>query len=100
MCELADAYVSNEKKYIQAKDISSRYLMPMQYVEQILNKLRKAGLIKAVRGPNGGYVLAKSPDNMRVGEIIEATEGPISLVDCVSKGKNGNCNNYFTSGCY
>ena len=91
MCELAESYVLGANKFVRAKDIAVRYLMSELYVEQILNKLKKFGLIRAVRGPNGGYTLSREPKNIKIGEIIEATEGPVSLVQCVTKDDNGSC---------
>lgn len=91
MCELAGSYVMGPNKYVRARDIASRYLMSELYVEQILNKLKRFGLIRAFRGPNGGYTLSREPKNIKIGEIIEATEGPVSLVQCVKKEESGIC---------
>jgi len=88
MCELAGNY---EGKYLQAKDIAKRHLLSELYVEQILNKLKRAGLIKAIRGPQGGYILSKAPKYIKVGDILEATEGPISLVHCITKSGEDIC---------
>lgn len=90
MCELAAEYAGNNG-HLQAKAIAGRYFMPEQYVEQILNRLKKAGLIRSIRGPKGGYTLSREPKKIKVGEIIEATEGPISLVQCVSENSDGKC---------
>jgi len=91
MCELAGAYSSGNGKYLRAKDIAESQFMSELYVEQILNRLKKAGLVKAVKGPKGGYSLSKSPKQIKIGEIIVATEGPISLVQCISKDESGKC---------
>ena len=48
-------------------------------------------MINTVRGPNGGYSLSRGPEDIKVGEVIEATEGPISLVSCVVKGRDSKC---------
>lgn len=58
--------------------------VPGQYLEQLLGNLRRAGLLKTVRGAQGGYELAKAPEEITVGDIIEATEGPIYLSDCLA----------------
>ena len=58
--------------------------VPEQYLEQLLGNLRRAGLLKTVRGAQGGYELAKAPKDITVGDIIEATEGPICLSDCLA----------------
>ena len=91
MCELAGVYVAGGRVYLQAKDIAKRHFMSELYVEQILNKLKKSGLIRAIRGPNGGYTLAKHPRRIKIGDVIEATEGPVSLVECISGKTDSNC---------
>ncbi|MFA5034777.1 MAG: Rrf2 family transcriptional regulator [Candidatus Margulisiibacteriota bacterium] len=69
---------------IQAKVISKRQGISLNYLEQLLLKLRKAGIIKTVRGPAGGHYLAKEPAKISVGSVIRATDGPIKLASCVS----------------
>ncbi|MDO4482934.1 MAG: Rrf2 family transcriptional regulator [Clostridia bacterium] len=54
------------------------------YLEQLLASLRKGGLVTTVRGAQGGYQLAKSPEEITVGDIIDATEGPLNISGCVS----------------
>jgi Rrf2 family transcriptional regulator, cysteine metabolism repressor len=88
MCELASNY---GKDVLQAKDIARRHMLSPLYVEQILNKLKRAGLIKATRGPKGGYSLSRSPKLIKISEILEVTEGPISLVSCVTKDGGSFC---------
>jgi len=88
MCELAGSY---KGKYLQAKDIAKKHFLSESYAEQILNKLKRAGLIKAIRGPQGGYSLSKAPKCIKVGDILEATEGPISLVHCITKSGEDIC---------
>ena len=88
MCELAGA---NGAKYQHSKDISKKHFLSTMYVEQLLNKLKKAGLVKALKGPGGGYRLARSSGKIRIGDIITATEGPISLGECVADGVAPAC---------
>ena len=91
MCELAGAYSGDHGKYLQAKDIASRHFLSGLYVEQILNKLKRSKLVKAVRGPQGGYILSRPPKKIRISEILIATEGPISIVSCVNGSKKETC---------
>ena len=91
MCELAGAYSGDEGKYLQAKDIARRHFLSELYVEQILNMLKRSSLVKAVRGPQGGYILTKPPKMIKIAEILEATEGPISLVQCITKTEKETC---------
>ena len=86
MCELAGA-AAEKGKFLQAKDIAAKHFLSELYVEQILNKLKKAGLVKAIRGRQGGYMLSLPPKKIKIGDILEATEGPISIVSCMD-GKN------------
>lgn len=58
--------------------------VPKQYLEQILGNLRRAGLVSTVRGAQGGYQIAASPENISLLNIIDAVEGPIELSDCTS----------------
>lgn len=58
--------------------------VPEQYLEQLLGSLRRAGLVSTVRGVQGGYQLARSPAEITVGDIIDATEGPVSLSECLN----------------
>ena len=69
--------------------------VPEQYLEQLLGTLRRAGLVTTVRGAQGGYQLSKDPRDISIGDIIDATEGPLSLSDCLSDSdsceKSGQC---------
>ena len=67
----------------QVKDISRRQEISPRYIEQIFQKLKKAGIIDSKRGPTGGYFLVKRPDEITVGEIIRVTEGGIDPVLCL-----------------
>lgn len=70
---------------ISLKSIAERQGVSEHYLEQLISGLRKAGLVKSVRGAQGGYVLGKEPEKVTVGEIIRVLEGPIAPVDCVSQ---------------
>ena len=72
---------------IQIKEISKRQNISQRYLEQIFQKLRKAGLLKSKRGPKGGYVLAKTPKEINIGNVIKAVEGGTELVSCIKKCK-------------
>jgi Rrf2 family iron-sulfur cluster assembly transcriptional regulator len=68
---------------VQIKDISRRQAISPRYLEQIFQDLKKAGLLKSRRGPQGGYYLAKKPEEITVKNVILAAEGNMALVDCV-----------------
>jgi Rrf2 family iron-sulfur cluster assembly transcriptional regulator len=74
--------------------ISKRQGISVDYLEQILNKLRREGLVASVRGPRGGYRLAKKPSHIKVGDIINVIEGPVALVACAGRKmlcRGGGC---------
>ncbi|MBQ9263299.1 MAG: Rrf2 family transcriptional regulator [Clostridia bacterium] len=64
--------------------------LPDCYLEQLLGALRRAELVKTVRGAQGGYQLSRSPDDITMRNIIEAMEGPLSFSDCVTE-KEHSC---------
>jgi len=74
---LAEFYNSG---LLQIKDIASRCDIPHQFLEQIFNRLGKAGIIKSTRGKNGGYQLAKPPGQITVLDIVNGLEGDIEFV--------------------
>lgn len=67
---------------IMVKRIADRQNLPSTYLEQLLSQLRKAQLVRAVRGAAGGYELARRPEEITLLEVIETLEGPLDLVDC------------------
>lgn len=69
----------------QIKDISRRQRISQRYLEQIFNKLLKAGLLKSRRGPRGGYMLSRDPSDISVGDVITATQGPVVPVRCLAQ---------------
>jgi Rrf2 family protein len=75
------AYNSGDKPS-QIQDISRRQQISPRYLEQIFQNLKRAGILKSKRGPQGGYCLAKKPDEITVLEILNATEQDVLLVEC------------------
>jgi Rrf2 family protein len=76
---------------ISVRDIAERTGLPQPYLEQILLALKGAGLVKSKRGVGGGYVLARSPEAIRLSEIISAVDGPITLGDFGEPHAEGAC---------
>ena len=68
---------------ITIKEISERQDVSVAYLEQILNTLRKAGIITSVKGPGGGYILARDPDSISIGAILRELEGPVAITSCL-----------------
>ncbi|MBT1072644.1 RrF2 family transcriptional regulator [Pelotalea chapellei] len=69
----------------QIQDISRRQQISPRYLEQIFQSLKRAGILKSKRGPQGGYCLARKPDEITVLEILNATEQDVLLVDCAGE---------------
>ncbi|MDG1197705.1 MAG: Rrf2 family transcriptional regulator [Actinomycetota bacterium] len=73
------------------RDIAARTGLPQPYLEQILLALKGAGLVKSKRGVGGGYVLAKSAEQITIGAIVRAVDGPIALGDFGQPHQNNAC---------
>ena len=69
---------------VQLSRIAETQRVPPKYLELIMLELKKAGLVKSVRGPKGGYKLSRSAEHISFGEIVRSMEGPIALVSCAS----------------
>ena len=75
---------------VSIKTISKRQNISEYYLEQLFSPLRKAGLIKSIRGAQGGYVLSKTPDKITVSDVMYVLEGPVEISDCID---GVECNN-------
>src|SRR5437879_10855531 len=73
------------------RDIAERTGLPQPYLEQILLALKGAGLVRSKRGVGGGYVLARPPSEITLGEIVSAVDGPIVVGDFGLPHENGAC---------
>ncbi|MBQ7124658.1 MAG: Rrf2 family transcriptional regulator [Oscillospiraceae bacterium] len=71
---------------VPVKEIAKRQNISEKYLEQIISPLSKAGLVKSVRGAQGGYILTKPADEITAGEILRAAEGSIAPVECCESG--------------
>src|SRR5471030_37357 len=80
MVDLASNYCSAP---ISIKTISKRENLSEYYLEQLFSPLRRANIIRSIRGAQGGYVLCKSPNEITVGDIMTILEGPIEIADCI-----------------
>lgn len=66
------------------KDIAQRQEISLKYLDRIISSLKAAGLVKSLRGAKGGFVLNASPSKITINKIMEALEGPLELVECLS----------------
>lgn len=84
-----DLAVYSKNKEVTLAEISRRQNIPLRFLEQIFHKLKKAGIVKAKRGPGGGYFLQRNPEKITIGDLIRAVEGPIVLSPCHIKSEKG-----------
>jgi Rrf2 family iron-sulfur cluster assembly transcriptional regulator len=82
---LLDLAIHHDQWPVQIGDIAKRQNVSVQYLEQIIRPLKKAELVSSVRGPKGGHVLAKSPEEITLGQIVRLLENGTQLVECVGR---------------
>lgn len=70
-------------------DIAETDGLPLAYLEHLVARLRKAGLVTSRRGARGGYLLARAPEEITMAEVIEALEGSIAPIECISMAEDG-----------
>ena len=81
LAAMYELMTASTEKPMQIKDISSKANIPHNYLEQLLSILRKAGLVKSVRGAYGGYFIGRKPEEISVLEVLEVLEGSICKMD-------------------
>ncbi|MEY2955691.1 MAG: Rrf2 family transcriptional regulator [Gemmobacter sp.] len=89
MVALADLAMAPGDGRVSLAEISRRQDISLPYLEQIFVKLRRAGLVESVRGPGGGYRLARSPDAIRVSEVMEAVDETVSALEAGAGASGG-----------
>ena len=85
---MIDVAMHGGKGPVTLAAVSARQRISLSYLEQLFGKLRRSGLVDSVRGPGGGYNLAKAPDTVSVAAIIRAVDEPIDATQC---GGRENC---------
>lgn len=88
---MIDLAVYGEEKPVSLQSIAGRQSISEGYLEQLMPKLKKAQLVKSIRGANGGYQLGKEAAEISVGDILRALEGDLQAVSC--HATDGNCAN-------
>jgi len=81
----------SEGQPTSVRDVAERTGLPQPYLEQILLALKGAGLVRSKRGVGGGYVLARSPSEVTLGQIVSAVDGPIVAGDFGEPHQDGAC---------
>ena len=82
---LLDLAMHDNGMPVRIKDIAERQAVSDKYLEQIIASLNKAGYVKSIRGPQGGYQLTKEPEGYTVGMILRLTEGSLAPVACMEE---------------
>ena len=81
----------SEKEPVSIGSVAARQGISERYLEQLVALLKKAGLVKSIRGASGGYVLEKKPSEISVGDILRALEGSLEPVKCAAFMPTGIC---------
>ena len=92
---LADMASFSTQNPVSLRDISLRQNISLVYLEQIFSKLKKNNIVKSVRGTNGGYILAKTPEQIKLLNIFSAVDEKVKTVRCKRESKKG-CNGKLT----
>ena len=92
---LADIASFNKQNPISLRDISLRQNISLVYLEQIFSKLKKNNIVKSIRGANGGYVLTKDPEQIKLSNIFSAVDEKVKTLKCKRESKKG-CNGKLT----
>ena len=92
---LADIANFNRQNPVSLRDISLRQNISLVYLEQIFSKLKKNNIVKSIRGANGGYVLTKDPEQIKLSNIFSAVDEKIKTLQCKRESKKG-CNGKLT----
>ena len=77
---------------VQTREIAATEGIPEQFLEQVLAALRRAGIVRSIRGASGGYELANSPRNITAGDVLRALSGPIAPITCIDESTDRSDN--------
>ncbi len=86
---MVDLALYGDDKPVTLADIATRQEISLSYLEQLFAQLRKAGLVNSVRGPGGGYVLAKTGEQTSIAAIIQAVDESLTVTRCSATGHTG-----------
>lgn len=88
---MIDLTVHSEKEPVSISNIAARQHISESYLEQLLAKLKRAGLVTSIRGAGGGYVPGRRAEEISVGDVLRALEGSLNLVDCPGLSEENGC---------
>src|SRR4030042_2326912 len=83
MRAILELALAHKEQPLQIKLIAERQNISNKYLEQLVAIMKAAGLVRSIRGPHGGYVLAKPPEEIKLSEIFRILEGPVLTAECV-----------------
>ncbi len=86
---MADLAKHSDNRPVSLADIASRQEISLSYLEQLFARLRRGGLVRSVRGPGGGYLLAHKLDETRISDIILSADEPLTATRCKPNTSNG-----------
>ena len=92
---LADMASFSTQNPVSLRDISLRQNISLVYLEQIFSKLKKNNIVKSIRGTNGGYILTKDPERIKLSNIFLAVDEKVETLQCKKESKKG-CNGKLT----
>ena len=87
---LVDLARHTDQGPVQIGEISKRQDISVKYLEQLIRPLKQASMVTSVRGPKGGHLLAKNPEEISLGQIVRLFEGQSELVECISNPEQCN----------
>lgn len=85
---MLDLAVNSTGEYIPLKEVAVRQEIPLKYLEQVMNLLKKSGFVQSYRGNAGGYRLAKNPADYTLGDILRIAEGSLAPITCLEDEQN------------
>lgn len=88
---LLELTLAHGERTLQRQDIAQRQHIPIEFLEQILLALKRAGILSSRRGMKGGYTLIKQPEDVTLGQVIRILDGPLAPIGCVSKTAYQKC---------
>ena len=91
---ILDLAIYGKENVVPLSDVSKRQNISLKYLEQLVTKLKKDGFINSQRGVSGGHMLARTPEDIKVGDIVRSLEGCTSITDCTENDEKlcGICN--------
>jgi Rrf2 family protein len=88
---MVDLALNSDDGLVLRRDIAARQEISADYVAQLFRRLRAAGLVEGVKGPGGGYRLAREAAAISAGDVVQAVEGPVAVVQCTDPNVEPSC---------